>query len=261
MGLTRLLTQRTGPVEYLTLHRPEVRNAFDDVMIGELAEWASGLASDTSVRAVVLSGAGPVFSAGADVSWMARMADFSEEENFRDAARTSEMFAAIDRLPVPVIARVHGAAIGGGAGLAAVSDIVVAEEQAVFGFTEVRLGLIPAVISPFVLAKIGRSAARELFLTGARFSAERAREIQLVHVVVPDADLDSTIARYVADVLASGPEAITAAKALIREVSSATEASAAAATARALAIRRASREGREGLAAFLEKRKPRWSVE
>ncbi len=168
-----------------------------------------------SVRVVVLAGAGKTFCAGADVTWMAKTVDYTEEENLRDATAMSRMFAAIDALPVPLIGRVHGAALGGGAGLAAVCDIVVAEEAAVFGFTEVKLGILPAVISPFVLAKIGRSAARELFLTGARFSAARAQEIGLVHAVVPAAELDARGRRYVRELLTAGPEAIAAAKALI----------------------------------------------
>ena len=169
------------------------------------------------------------------------------------------MFRALDELPMPVIGRVHGAAIGGGAGLAAICDVVVAAEDAVFGFTEVKLGIIPAVISPFVLNKIGPSAARELFTTGARFPAARAYKIDLVHAVVAAADLDETIDRYLTEILASGPEAIAAAKTLIRDVG-ATAGDPTAITAEALARRRASAEGQEGLRAFLEKRKPRWSA-
>lgn len=176
MPYSHLLNRRDGAIEYLALNRPEVRNAFNDGMIAELADWAGRVAGDRSVRAVVLAGTGPVFSAGADVAWMSQTIALSEAENIEDATRTSRMFAAIDQLPMPVIARVQGAALGGGAGLAAVADIVIASETAVFGFTEVRLGIIPAVISPFVLAKIGRSAARELFLTGTRFPAARARK-------------------------------------------------------------------------------------
>src|SRR5437667_1097892 len=153
---------------------------------------------------------------------MSRMIHYTEEENLRDAMAMSRMFAALDELPVPLIGRVHGAALGGGAGLAAVCDIVVADERAVFGFTEVKLGILPAVISPFALAKIGRSAARELFLTGARFSAGRAREIGLVHAVVPDADLDTAVAGYVKEVLTAGPQGIGAAKTLIANIWSAT---------------------------------------
>jgi len=162
-----LTTRRDGAVEYLTLNRPEVRNAFNAEMIAELADWAAATGGERDVRAVVVGGVGKTFSAGADVTWMAKTIRYTEEQNLADATATSRMFAAIDQLRMPVIGRVQGAALGGGAGLAAVCDIVVAEEGAVFGFTEVKLGILPAVISPFALAKIGRSAARELFLTGS----------------------------------------------------------------------------------------------
>jgi enoyl-CoA hydratase/carnithine racemase len=176
-----------------------------------------------------------------------------------DASALARMFFAMDTLPIPLIGRVQGAAPGGGAGLAAVCAIVVAEAQAVFGFTEVKLGIVPAVISPFVLAKIGRSAARELFLSGIRFSAERAREIGLAHRVVPSSVLDEHVDSYVREVASAGPEAVAAAKSLIREVWGRTPEHAAMATAQAIAARRVSREGQEGLRAFLEKRKPTWT--
>jgi methylglutaconyl-CoA hydratase len=211
------------------------------------------------VRAVVLGGSGPIFCAGADVNWMLNTIDYSMEENLRDATALSRMFAMLDSLPVPLIGRVHGAALGGGAGLAAVCDIVVTEDQTVFGFTEAKLGLLPAVISPFVLAKIGRSAARDLFLTGARFSAARAREIGLVHSVVPRRELDPTVAQYVNEVLGSGPEAISAAKALIGAVWNRAVDEALPIAAEAIAARRVSQEGQEGLRAFLQKRKPSWT--
>lgn len=255
-----LTTQRTGPVEYLTLNRPDVRNAFNEEVIAELTTWAGNAHADRALRVVVLAGAGKTFSAGADVQWMAKTVTYSKEENLRDAAAASAMFAAIDALPIPVVARVHGAALGGGAGLAAVCDIVVAEDQAVFGFTEVKLGILPAVIAPFSLAKIGRSAGRELFLTGARFSADRARDIGLVHAVVPPGELDATVDAYVREILTAGPEAIAAAKALIRDVWGRTLDEARPITAQAIATRRVSEEGQEGLRAFLEKRRPSWSA-
>jgi methylglutaconyl-CoA hydratase len=262
MGFRFLTVERKGPVEYLTLNRPDVRNAFNEELIGELTEWAIGvteLFGRDELRVVVLAGAGKVFCAGADVAWMAKTVQFTEEENLLDAAAAAGLFAAIDALPVPVIGRVHGAALGGGAGLAAVCDIVIADKDAVFGFTEVKLGILPAVISPFVISKIGRSAARELFLTGSRFSATRAREIGLLHAVVPSAELDPTVARYVEELLTGAPEAIAAAKALIGKVSECSANEAMQYTARAIASRRASREGQEGLKAFLEKRSPNWS--
>jgi methylglutaconyl-CoA hydratase len=257
-----LTTTRREAVEYLALNRPDVRNAFNERVIAELTDWAAHAreaAQRLDVRVVVLGGAGKMFCAGADVAWMAKTVRYTEEENLRDAAAMSQMFAAIDELPVAVIGRVQGAALGGGAGLAAVCDIVVAADDAVFGFTEVKLGILPAVISPFALAKIGRSAARELFLTGARFSAARAKEIGLVHSVVPAADLDSAIAGYVRELLTAGPEAVAAAKALIAEVWRRTPADAIPITAREIATRRVSQEGQEGLTCFLEKRTPGWA--
>jgi methylglutaconyl-CoA hydratase len=260
MSFRFLNTRRDGAVEYLTLNRPDVRNAFNEDVISELTAWAARTQGDRNIRVAVIAGAGPTFSAGADVQWMAKTVNYTQDENLRDAAAASAMFAAIDGLPVPVVCRVHGAALGGGAGLAAVCDIVVAEQSAVFGFTEVKLGILPAVISPFSLAKIGRSAARELFLTGARFSAARAREIGLVHAVVPASDLDATVSAYVKELLTGAPEAIAAAKALIREVWGRPLDEARRLTAQAIASRRVSAEGQEGLRAFLEKRKASWTL-
>jgi len=261
MSYTHLLNRRDGPIEYLTLNRPDVRNAFNEEVIAELTAWAAATreaAAQRDVRVVVLSGAGKTFCAGADVTWMSKTVQFTEDENLRDAIAMSQMFGAIDALPVPLVGRVQGAALGGGAGLAAVCDIVVAEESAMFGFTEVKLGILPAVISPFALAKIGRSAARELFLTGARFPAARAREIGLVHAVVPAAELDAAVERYVCELLTAGPEAIAAAKALIPQVWGRSVPEAMPITAAAIAGRRVSKEGQEGLRAFLEKRTPSW---
>jgi len=169
MSFKCISIERDGPVERVVLNRPDVRNAFDDEMIRELSWWADSVAKDPAVRVIVLSGAGPVYSAGADLRWMARMATYSREQNLQDATDVARLFLAIDRLPLPVVSRVHGAALGGGVGLCAVSDIVVAADDTVFGLTEVKLGLIPAVISPFVLAKVGRSAA-----SGAAASGERS---------------------------------------------------------------------------------------
>jgi len=256
-----LTIKRDGPVEYLTLNRPEVRNSFNEQVIRELTEWAveaRAAAARRDIRVVVLAGAGASFCAGADVAWMAKTAAYTEAENVRDATAMSSMFGALDELPVPLVGRVHGAALGGGAGLVAVCDMVVAADDALFGFTEVKLGILPAVISPFVLAKIGRSAARELFLTGARFPAARAREIGLVHTVVPADQLDAAVRRYVGDLLTAGPDAIAAAKALIPRVWTQSSELARPYTSRAIAERRVSPEGQEGLSAFLEKRKPSW---
>ena len=254
-----LIIRRDGAVEYVTLNRPDVRNAFNEELIAELTHWARDARPDRDVRVVVLAGAGKSFCAGADVAWMAKAIAYNRDENVNDATAASRMFAAIDALHVPVIGRIHGAALGGGAGLAAVCDVAIADDQAVFGFTEVKLGILPAVISPFVLAKIGRSAARELFLTGARFSAARAREIGLVHAVVPMAELDASVAACVQDILTGSPEAIAAAKALIRDVWGRPIEEAMPITAAALAKQRVSPQGQEGLGAFLNKRKPSWT--
>lgn len=259
MGFRSLVVRREGSVEYLTLNRPEVRNAFDDGMIADLTSWAHGAAADRDLRVVVMSGAGTVFSAGADVEWMAKMIDFSHEDNLRDAARMAQMFLALNSLPSALIGRVHGSAIGGGAGLAAVCDIVAAAEDAMFGFTETKLGILPAVISPYVLAKIGSSGARELFLTGMRFGAIRAKEIGLVHAVVPTEDLGSTVQRYVAELLTAAPSGIAAAKGLIRQILGRSPSDAISITTAAIAAQRVSAEGQEGLRAFLQKRKPSWA--
>jgi methylglutaconyl-CoA hydratase len=257
-----LTSRRHGVVEYLTLNRPDVRNAFDEQMIAELADWASVVSESArrhEVRAAVLAGAGAVFCAGGDAKWMSRAIRYSEAENLRDSEAMAAMLAALDQLPVPLICRVQGAAFGGGAGLAAVSDIVVAEDRATFGFPEVKLGIVPGTISPFVLAKIGQAAARELFLTGARFPASRAKEIGLVHAVVPADALDATVEEYVREILTGAPEAVAAAKRLIRDVWRCSPADAASITAPVIARLRVSAEGQEGLQAFLEKRKPSWS--
>src|SRR5262245_21803403 len=262
MGFRHIATSREGAVERLVLNRPDVRNAFNELVIAELTDWAVSAASQppsARPRVVVLSGAGKTFCAGADVTWMAKALTYTEAENVLDATAMSRMFAALNALPLPVVGRVHGAVLGGGAGLAAICDIVVADDQAVFGFTETKLGILPAVISPFALAKIGRSAARELFLTGARFSAARAKEIGLVHAVVPAAELDATVQRYVDELLTAGPEAVAAAKTLIPQVAPLSVDDAQPITARAIAERRVSAEGQEGLRAFLDKRKPGWS--
>jgi methylglutaconyl-CoA hydratase len=261
MTFQHLRLERDGPVVRLVLDRPAVRNAFDDMLVAELRACADRIARDPEgARVVVLSGAGTVFCAGGDLAWMRRTADFSRSENLADAERLGAMFDALDRLPVPLVGRIHGAALGGGAGLAAVCDIAVAASDAVFGFTEVKLGLVPGAISPYVLAKIGPSAARALFLTGAKFDAARALAIGLVHHVAPPALLDEVVSQVVNDLLSSGPEAIAAAKELIRQVPGAGDRRAASAiAAEAIAARRASEEGREGVGAFLERRRPNWT--
>ena len=252
--------RRDGPVEYLTLNRPDVRNAFNETVIAELTVWAEHIVEDDDVRVVVLAGAGSAFCAGADLTWMTRMAAYSHADNVRDATAAAKMYSLIDRLPIPLIGRIHGAALGGGAGLAAICDIVVADERATFGFTEVKLGILPAVVSPYVLAKIGESAARELFLTGMRFDAGRAKDIGLVHAVVPADQIDERVASYVKEILSAAPEAIATAKELLKKVSERPVQDTIGLTADTIAARRASAEGQEGMRAFLEKRKASWNV-
>jgi methylglutaconyl-CoA hydratase len=260
MSFQFLLVERRGPVEHVTLNRPEVRNAFNEHVIAELTAWARAAHDDRSLRVVVFAGAGKVFSAGADAAWMAKMANYSEAENIRDARAGAEMFLAINTVPAIVIGRIHGAALGGGSGLAAVCDIVIAEQAAIFGFTETKLGILPAMISPYVLQKIGASAARELFLTGMRFDADKAKTIGLVHAVVPAPQLDDTVSRYVDESLSASPTAVARSKALVPRVLGRAPAEVIDVTAEAIASQRVSPEGQEGLKAFLEKRAPSWTV-
>ncbi len=256
--------QRTGPggvIARVTLNRPQVHNAFNADLIGELRQTFHRMADEKpdKLRAVVLAGEGPSFCAGADVTWMRASLGLSREQNEQDAMVMAEMFDAIDRCPVPVIARVQGAALGGGMGLCAVSDLVLAEAGARFGFTETRLGILPAVISPFVIAKIGESHARALFPGGKRFDAGRAVRIGLVHEVFEGVEtLDAAVDAAVADVLAAGPTAARAAKAIVREVRGLPHESTRWHTARRIATQRTSPEGQEGLRAFLEKREAGW---
>jgi len=254
-----LLTDRDDAILRLTLNRPDVRNAIDEEVIAALTAAGKEAVSDRTIRAIVLSGNGKAFCAGADLIWMSKAVAYSREDNRRDAEDLARMLATLDALPVPLIGRVHGAALGGGVGLVAVCDIVVASDDCAFGFPEVKLGIIPAVISPYVVHKIGPSAARELFLTGARFSAKRARRIGLVHQVVAAADLDDTVDGYLKEVLTSGPDAIAAAKVLIKEVGGSRSEDMIGLTTTRIAEQRVSAEGQEGMRAFLEKRKPAWT--
>lgn len=253
-----LSVTRDGGRARVRLARPEVRNAFNAELIAALREAFLSLAEDASVRSVILEGEGKTFCGGADINWMRASLELGEEENVRDAEAMSDMLRAIDRCPKPVIVRVHGAALAGGAGLCAVGDAVVAEETAVFGFTETKLGIIPATISPFVIAKIGASHARRLFLTGERFDALRASAIGLVHEVVHEDALDGVVDAIADEFDSAGPHAVAAAKALIRDVRAATYDESRSLTARSLAKARVSEEGQEGLRAFLERRRAAW---
>ena len=265
MDVTRALRiERTGPagvVARVTLARPGARNAFDASLIAELRTAFAALAREepTALRAVILAGDGPTFCAGADINWMRAAMSLDVEGNEQDAMAMADMFEAIDTCPVPVIARVHGAALGGGMGLCAAADLVIAESGARFGFTETRLGILPAVIAPFVVAKIGETHARALFPGGRRFDAVRALRIGLVHEVVEgEAALDAAVDAAIGDILAAGPTATRAAKAVIREVRGVGHGSAKWHTARVIARQRVTAEAREGFAAFTEKRRPAW---
>jgi methylglutaconyl-CoA hydratase len=255
-----LRVEREGARARVVLARPAVRNAFNAELIAALRDTFTAVGGDPAVRVVVLAGDGKTFCGGADVSWMRGSLALSQAENVRDAEAMSDMYRAIDRCPKPVIVRVHGAALGGGAGLCAVADAVVAEETTIFGFTETKLGIIPAVISPFVLAKIGVSHARRLFLTGERFDAARAQAIGLVHEVVHADALDGTVDAIAAELDTAGPSAIAAAKALIPAVRAASYDESRAITARAIAAQRTSEEAQEGLRAFLERRTAAWAA-
>jgi methylglutaconyl-CoA hydratase len=265
--VTTVRVERSGPggaVARVTLDRPDVHNALNATAIAELRTTFAGLAreSATELRAVVLAGAGPSFCAGADVAWMRAAMQLDVEGNEQDAMAAADMFETIDQCPVPVIARVHGAALGGGMGLCAVSDLVIAESGTRFGFTETRLGILPAMISPFVIAKIGESHARALFPGGRRFDAIRAQRIGLVHELVEGEEaLDRAVDTAVADLLAAGPTAARAAKAIVREVRGLGHGSAKWHTARVIARQRTSPEAQEGFVAYFEKRKASWAVD
>ena len=251
---------REGAVARVTLNRPQLHNAFDEGLIQALADAFAALGEDAAVRAVLLTGAGKSFSAGADLNWMKRASAYDEERNRADARALELMLRTIDECPKPVVALVNGAAIGGGVGLVAACDIAIAAEGAQFATSEVRLGILPAVIAPFVVRAIGPREARRWFLTAERFGAEEARRIGLVHEVAPADQLEERGAAMVADLLKGGPEALAEAKRLVQLVRTMPQGGSilAEATVAMIADRRASPEGREGIGAFLEKRKPGW---
>ncbi|MCI0496901.1 MAG: enoyl-CoA hydratase-related protein [Thermoplasmata archaeon] len=255
MKYEAISVERDGAVERVTLDRSATRNAFDDLMVSELSSAFEAAGSDPAVRAVVLTGAGDSFSAGADLRWMKRMASYTYEENVADAKAMASMFHAIAGCPRPVVGRINGPAVGGGAGLVAACDIAIASERARFRFSEVKLGLVPAVVSPYVIGRIGPAKARVLFITGEWLDAARAAEIGLVDTVVPHDLLDRAVADLMAEITSSGPVAAAEAKRLVADV-------AAGATdehlADLIATLRASEEGQEGIGAFLGKRRPGW---
>lgn len=251
-----VLVTREGPVVTLMLNRPDRRNALDPVLLGALASAVDDVSRDDEVRVVVLTGAGSSFSAGADLEWMRASVELTDERNREDTAAMAAAFEAVDRCPKAVVARVNGAAIGGGAGLVACADVAVAVEGARFAFSEARLGLTPAVISPYVLRAIGPGRARELFTSARPFEADEAAAYGLVHQVVKSDALDAWVRMMVDNFLVCGPEAVAVNKRLVRD---ATASLTLPDLPDRIASARAGAEGQEGIAAFLEKRQPRWS--
>jgi methylglutaconyl-CoA hydratase len=248
-----------GPVARLTLDRPEVRNAFDDALIAALTKAFQNLGKDKNVRVVVLAGSGPAFCAGADLNWMKRMAGYGFDENLADAQALADMLATLERMPKPTIARVHGPVFAGGTGLVAACDIAVGTPEAKFCFSEAKLGLSPATISPYVIRAIGERLARRYFLTAEVFGAEEAYRIGMLSALVAPHELDSTVDDVVKNLLAGGPEAHAKIKDLVRSVGGRPlDAALGAETAKRIAEIRVSPEGKEGIASFLEKRKARW---
>ena len=261
MSYQHLRRADEGSVTTVTLSRPDSHNALNAELIGELTRCFEEISDDESVRVVVLAGEGRSFCAGADIGYMRETATFSYEENLEDARRLAMMYWTIDECPKPLVARVQGAAMGGGAGLVAVADVAVADAGARFAFSEVRLGIAPASISHFVVRKIGPSHARSLFVTGERFDAERAREIGLVHNVVSEDELDASVDEKVGELLQGGPVAQATIKALLRRLETTEPMEAPGLSSRVISELRTGEEGQEGLAAFLEKRDPRWRTD
>ena len=260
-GYENLKVRAEDSVLRVSLNRPDTRNALNAGLIADLTNCFEQVAEDETVRVVVLSGEGRSFCAGADIGYMRDTANFTYEENLEDARRLAAMYRAVEGCPKPVVAAVRGAAIGGGAGLVAAADVVLAEEETVFAFSEVRLGIAPATIAPFVVRKIGLSQARALFLAGERFDAGRAREIGLVNGAVPEGRLDKAVEEKVSQLLAGGPRAQAATKELLDELRSAAPDEITGLMAHRIAGLRTGDEGQEGLGAFMEKRKPAWREE
>ncbi|MEP6755732.1 MAG: enoyl-CoA hydratase-related protein [Chthonomonadales bacterium] len=259
MPFTRITLKHNGSVASITLNRPEVHNAFDEVLRDELLEAIDGASIDNSIRAIVIGGTGKSFCAGADLEWMKRMAGYSRAENVKDADRMRAMYEAIYLCPKPIIARVHGAAMGGGAGIVAAAHIAIASPLVTFAFTEVKLGLAPSVISPYVIRKIGPGNASALFATGERFDARTALRIGLIHDLADD--LDSAVQEKVKHIVAAGPKGVAKALELVRAWETLPAEKLAPFTVETIADLRASDEGREGIQAFLEKRKPNWTTD
>lgn len=255
-----IVVEKDGLVARLWLNRPDVRNAFNAVMIRELRDALRALGGDEALRVVILSGRGTSFCAGADLNWMREIIRFSYDQNLAESLELAALHWELYSLPKPTIARVNGPAIGGGAGFLSACDMAVASTDAVFGLSEVKIGLVPACIAPYVVRRIGESRARQYFLTGERIDARRACEIGLVHAVAEPGNLDGKVGEWVGLLLSSGPEAVAKAKELLRKVPGMDAAEVRRFTAEMIAGLRTSPEGQEGMAAFLEKRKPRWTA-
>ncbi len=258
-NLQTLLYDIENKVAKVTFNRPDVHNAFNDIMIKELSEVFDCIAENNDVRVVIVTGKGKSFCAGADLNWMRRVKDYSYEDNLKGSLELADMFYKIYASPKPTIAQVNGVAIGGGTGFVAVCDIAIAADQAKFSFSEVKLGLIPACISPYVMKKCGEGKCREFFLTGERLIAERAHAAGLINMVVPLDELDDVVGELVKRLVSSGPEAITKCKELLRNVAQMSFDEAREYTAEVIARLRISDEGQEGMAAFFDKRKPKWN--
>ncbi|HEX8602588.1 MAG TPA: enoyl-CoA hydratase/isomerase family protein [Pseudoduganella sp.] len=259
MNYDTITLDTAGTIATITLNRPEVRNAFNEQAIAELTAAFTALGQVDGIRAIVLASNGAAYCAGADLNWMKKMAGYSEDENRADAIQLANMLRTIYTCPKPVVAKVHGDCFGGGVGLVAACDIAIAAEDAHFCLSEVKLGLIPATISPYVIKAMGENAARRYFLTAERFNAREALRIGLVHDVATGSSLDGQVEAIAGALAANSPNAVQQAKALVREIASeAITDTLVADTAHRIAQIRASGEGREGVAAFLEKRKPSW---
>ncbi len=256
--MSTIVVSKNGPITRIHLNRPEVRNAFNDELIAELTVALKKIAKDDGVRVVILAGEGDFFCAGADLNWMKSFVGASRKANEADAKRLANLLQILNECPKPTIAQVHGAAVGGGVGLLAACDIVVAREGTVFALAEVKLGLIPATISPYVLPRMGVSAARRYFLTGERFGADVALRVGLVQEVVPAERFPAAVDEIARHLLSSGPEAVKESKILIRKVGGAAGKAVVAGTVRKIAALRSTPEAQEGMKAFLEKRKPGW---
>jgi methylglutaconyl-CoA hydratase len=254
-----LTSGQRGRIALVTLRRPEVHNAFNAQLIQELNDAFTRLRQDEHLHGVILTGEGKSFSAGADLNTMREVGQMTQEQNVEDALKLADLLRAINTCPCPVIARVNGTAMGGGLGLIAVCDIAIAVDSARFAFSEVKLGIAPAVISPYVVAKIGISQARALFVTGERFSAERAKNLGLIHGITSSAKLDEMVQRAVDELLSSGPQALRACKKLALTISDMEQDQARNYTAELIADLRSTPEAQEGLSAFLEKRRPQWT--